>query len=127
MGQRELEVLGEELLDVGATDAVGLLDLNDLDDLYAPLEKSGIKTNQGTYGNRAEAGTVTSSHVLVKSIDGIGTAHLTELLVHVVGTRARVVTDPDTEVLDLHRALLVDLGTISRDHSHMPIRPNIPR
>lgn len=49
------------------------------------------------------------SHVLVEGLNGVGTAHLTELLVHVVGTRARVITDPDTEVLDLERALLVDL------------------
>jgi hypothetical protein len=35
VGQRELEVLGEELLDVRATDVVGLLDLNDLEDLRA--------------------------------------------------------------------------------------------
>ena len=33
VGQREFEVLGEELLDVGAADAVGLGDLDDLDDL----------------------------------------------------------------------------------------------
>lgn len=33
VGQRELEVLGEELLDVWAADVCGLLDLNDLEDL----------------------------------------------------------------------------------------------
>lgn len=33
MGQRELEVLLEELLDVGAADAVGVVDLNNLEDL----------------------------------------------------------------------------------------------
>ena len=33
VGQRELEVLGEELLDVRAADVVGLLNLNDLEDL----------------------------------------------------------------------------------------------
>ena len=33
VGQRELEVLGEELLEVGAADVVGLLDLDDLQDL----------------------------------------------------------------------------------------------
>lgn len=49
------------------------------------------------------------SHVLVESLDGVGAGHLTVLLVHVVGTRARIVTDPDTEVLDLKWALLVDL------------------
>lgn len=61
----------------------------------------------------AEAGTVTGSHVLVESLDGLGAAHLTELLVHVVGAGARVVTDPDAEVLDLQGALLVDLNGIS--------------
>lgn len=33
VGQRELEVLLEELLDVGAADAVVVLDLNNLKDL----------------------------------------------------------------------------------------------
>ena len=33
VGQRELEVLGEELLDVRAADVVGLGDLDDLEDL----------------------------------------------------------------------------------------------
>lgn len=34
VGQRELEVLGEELLDVRAADAVGVVDLDDLEDLH---------------------------------------------------------------------------------------------
>lgn len=33
VGQRELEVLGEKLADVRAADVVGLLDLDDLEDL----------------------------------------------------------------------------------------------
>ncbi|NWN33528.1 hypothetical protein GY663_30590, partial [Klebsiella michiganensis] len=33
VGQRELEVLGEELLDVWSADVVGLLYLDDLEDL----------------------------------------------------------------------------------------------
>ena len=33
MGQRELEVLDEELLDVWAADIVGLLNLDNLEDL----------------------------------------------------------------------------------------------
>lgn len=33
MRQRELEVLGENLLDVGAADGLGLLNLDDLEDL----------------------------------------------------------------------------------------------
>ena len=54
---------------------------------------------------------MTGSHVLVESLDSVDTAHLTELLVHVVGTGARVVAEPDTEVLDLEGTLLVDLDT----------------
>jgi hypothetical protein len=52
---------------------------------------------------------VTGSHILVEGIDGGDTGHLTVLLVHVVGAGARVVADPDTEVLDLLGALLGDL------------------
>ena len=42
-------------------------------------------------------------------MDGVGTRKFTELLVHVVGAGAGVVSEPDTEVLDLQWALLVDL------------------
>ena len=59
--------------------------------------------------DRPETGSVAGGHVLVKGIDGVGSGHLTVLLVHVVGARARVVADPDAEVLDLLGALLVDL------------------
>jgi hypothetical protein len=34
VGKRELEVLLEELLDVGAADGLGVIDLNNLKDLY---------------------------------------------------------------------------------------------
>ena len=57
----------------------------------------------------AEAGTVTGSHVLVQSLNGLCPRYLTVLLVHVVCAGARVVAHPDTEVLDALRALLVDL------------------
>lgn len=57
---------------------------------------------------------MTSGHVLVEGIDGIGTGHLTVLLVHVVGAGAGVVSDPNTEVLDLLGTLLVDLLKISQ-------------
>ena len=59
--------------------------------------------------DRPEAGTVAGSHVLVEGLDGIRTAELTELLVHVVGSGAGVVAEPDTEVLDLQGLLLMDL------------------
>ena len=59
--------------------------------------------------DRPETGTVAGSHVLVEGLDGIRASELTELLVHVVGTRPRVVAEPDTEVLDLQWLLLVNL------------------
>ena len=60
--------------------------------------------------NGAEAGSVPGSHVLVQALDGINARKLTELLVHVVGSRARVITKPDPKVLDLHRLLFMDLA-----------------
>lgn len=52
---------------------------------------------------------MTGGHVLVEGIDGGDAGHLAVLLVHVVGAGARVVLEPDTEVLDLLGLLLVDL------------------
>ena len=59
--------------------------------------------------NRPETGTVAGSHVLVERLDGIRTRELAELLVHVGCTRARVVAEPDAEVLHLKRLLLLNL------------------
>jgi hypothetical protein len=41
VGKGELEVLGEELLDVGAADVLGLLNLDDLDDLQGVVSHTG--------------------------------------------------------------------------------------
>jgi hypothetical protein len=48
-----------------------------------------------------ESSTVPRSHILVQSPDGSSSRELTVLLVHVVGTRTRVISNPDTKVLDL--------------------------
>jgi hypothetical protein len=53
---------------------------------------------------------MSGGHVLVQCLDSICAGHLTVLLVHVVGTRARVVSDPDAKVLDLLWVPLVDLS-----------------
>jgi hypothetical protein len=66
-----------------------------------------------TYLHLPEARSVAGSHILVESVDSGNTGHLTVLLVHVVGAGARVVADPDAEVLDLLGALLVDLRVVS--------------
>jgi hypothetical protein len=66
----------------------------------------------GAYVNRPETRSMTGSHILVESIDGLASGHLTVLLVHVVGAGTRIVADPDAEVLDLLGALLMDLELV---------------
>lgn len=66
-----------------------------------------------TYVDRPEASTVAGSHIRVERLDGSNAGSLAVLLVHVVGAGARVVTDPDAEVLDLEGVLLGDLKTMS--------------
>ena len=63
--------------------------------------------------NRPKASPVPSRHVLVKSLDCGGAGQLSVLLVHVVGAASRVVSDPDTKVLDLKGVLLVNLTNVS--------------
>lgn len=67
-----------------------------------------------TYVDGSEASAVASGHVGVQGLDGVGARHLTVLLVHVVGAGARVVADPDAEVLDLLGVLLVELRLFVR-------------
>ena len=128
MRQREREVLGDELLDVGALDVLGLLDLDNAKDLclcQQPGLHLAIKSGRSSYVNRPEAGTVAGSHVGVESLNGSGPRGLTVLLVHVVGTRPRVVADPDAEVLDLQRVLLGDLAKNQHSVHGFPHTPAV--
>lgn len=109
VGKRELEFRRKELLDVGSADIIRLLDLNHAENLHTTIRFASKQHFSHTHVDRPETGTVPRSHVLVEGLDGIGTAELTELLVHVVCSGARVVAEPDTEVLNLERLLFVDL------------------
>ena len=60
--------------------------------------------------NRPESGTVAGGHILVQSLDGVRSRQLTVLLVHVMRAGSRVVSDPEAEVLDFQRVLLLDLA-----------------
>jgi hypothetical protein len=71
------------------------------------IHKSSLRVC--SYMDRPKAGTMSGSHILVEGFNGICPGQLTVLLVHVVGAGARIVADPDAEVLNLLRALLVDL------------------
>ena len=69
----------------------------------------GDITKANTYVDRPETRTVAGSHILVQRLDSVRTAELPELLVHVVRSGTRVVTEPDTEVFDFERFGLVNL------------------
>lgn len=68
----EFEVLGEELLDVGALDIFGLLELDDLEDLgfWLVLEMCG--GCRWTYVHGTETGAMSGGHILVHSLNSIG-------------------------------------------------------
>jgi len=91
VGKGELETGLQELTDVRPLDVVLLLNLGDPQDV-----------------DRPKPSPVPSGQVLVQSLDGTDSGELPELLVHVVGSRSRVVSEPDTKVLDLEGSLLVD-------------------
>jgi hypothetical protein len=50
---------------------------------------------------------VPRSHILIQRIHRLRPRHLPILFVHIVRATARIVADPDTEVLDLEGTLLV--------------------
>jgi len=82
--ERETETRDEQLLDVWTANVLVLFDLNNPKDV-----------------DRAEAGTVPGSHVLVEALDSVGTRELAEFLIHVMCAGTRVVTEPDAKILDL--------------------------
>ena len=74
--------------------------------------------------DRSVASAVRSGHLLVALLHGAQKGHITVLLVHVVGSRARVVTQPNTEVLHL-RSRLVDLPLTHAPHTHLVHSQNL--
>ena len=77
MRQREGEVLGDQLLDVGTLDVVGLLELDNAEDLSGhvntiPSPWIILRKEWATYVDRSETGTVAGSHVGVQGLDGTG-------------------------------------------------------
>lgn len=89
--QWEFQVLGQELLDVLSLDVVGLLQFNNLQDVDVSKSSS-----------------VSSSQVLVHGLNSTDSGNISVLLVHVVNTGSRLVSDPDTVGLNLGRGGLRD-------------------
>ena len=77
------------------------------------MRSNRLSREAATYVDRPETSAVTGGHIGVEGLDGVGPGHLAVLLVHVVGAGARIVTDPEAEVLDLEGVLLVDLQELS--------------
>ena len=67
-----------------------------------------VSPRKATHVNRPEPSTMSSRHILIHRLDCLRPAHLAILLVHVVGARARIVADPDAEVLDLEGPFLMN-------------------
>ena len=118
--QRKFEVLGDELLDVRTLNEVGVGDFNDFEDLWVvlanvfSLHSPRVLSRPAnilvqTYVNAPKPRTVLRCHILVHGLDSCRSAHLPIFLVHVVCAGSRIVSKPDTEVLDLEGALLVNL------------------
>lgn len=82
--QWEFQVLGQVLLDVLSLDVFSLLQFNNLQDVDVSKSSS-----------------VSSSQVLVHGLNGTNSGDVSVFLVHVVDTRSRFVSDPDTEGLNL--------------------------
>jgi hypothetical protein len=88
----EAQVWLKQLLNIWTTN-IFRLDFSNLDDV-----------------NSVETSTMLSSQILVASDNSIRASQFTIFLVHVVGSRARVISDPETKILDLRRLLFKDLG-----------------
>jgi len=109
--EREAEALGDELLEVWSLDEVGCHEFNDFENLvdYCQYQVAAhFHFPFQTYVNGPKSRTMSGRHILVKCLDGICPAHFAILLVHVVGARSRIITNPDAKVLDLEGSLLVD-------------------
>ena len=119
MRERKLQIFGHELLEVWALDIRVLLNFDNLEDLNFGKENTldfCQKTFQRgivTHMDRPETGAVPGGHILVEGLDGIGARKLTVLLVHVVGSAAGVIADPDSKVLDFLRTLLMNLSPVN--------------
>ena len=61
------------------------------------------------YLNGVGTSTVTGSHITIALCNSSRDSQISVLTVHVVGTRTRIITKPDTKVLDLQWASVMDL------------------
>ena len=104
VGQRELDLGVVELFDVGSSALAGghFLNSHDL--------------------NSCCPGSVGSTHIPIALSDSSSCCEVSVFTVHVVVTTSRHVSQPDTDVLDLHRFLLrnlLNLNNLSNGPLHL--------
>lgn len=119
-------LLGEEgrlvLLRLSTVSTVGQSELEVLVGVHDVLVSLQILIgNNGSSDdlNGTITSTVSSSHLLIALLDSTQKSHITVLLVHVVGSRARIVTQPDSIVSHLH-SRLVNLPRYQNQQKHQP-------
>jgi len=118
MGEWETEFGGEQLLDVWTSDIRGLLNLLYSQYLRIPIHmfsftKRRMRGRGGTYVNGAETSTMTGGHILIQRRNRTCARQISHFLVHVMCTRTRIVSHPDTKVLHFQWLLLRDLPSLS--------------
>lgn len=109
LDQWELDLRVVELFDVVTTGLGGddLLNLDDLEMIGKSVRKLFTAFQRfRSYLDRMRASTMAGSHVAVALSDGSSNGQVTVFTVHVVCARTRVITQPDSEVLDLQWSLL---------------------
>lgn len=77
-----------------------------------PLELTSTEGSGTDDLDRTRTTTVTSSHLIVKLRNSTGELQVTVLAVHVVGSGTRVITEPDSVVLDSTGVLLNELDAV---------------
>lgn len=100
---------------LGGIDTVGKGELNSLLcelSTVGPLKLTSTKGSSTDDLDGTRTTTVTSSHLVVKLRHSSGELQVTVLAVHVVGSGTRVVTEPDSVVLDSTGVLLDKLDAV---------------
>ena len=68
-----------------------------------------ILSHHKYYLNSVSTSAMTGSHITIALCNSSRDSQISVLTVHVVGTRTRIITKPDTKVLDLQWASVMDL------------------
>lgn len=106
MRKRKLQVLGEQLSDIRTFDILRLRDLDNSDNLE---NQHPSTTKRSAYMYGTESSTMSSSHILIQRLNGQSTRHIAVFLVHIVCSGTRIITEPNSVILDSQGSFLRNL------------------